>query len=401
MSNYIFKLLEVDESTLTENLKKIEEISHQPAVDIKLSFAIQKIVTNKVQSLNLKQDAKTSSIYRALIDEMLQINKMISPNIATSINSHQFIIKLNKWFSRKKLIKKGWFVKDQVLKKKLQKLPPKRTIVNFGYHTVNSLLRGENLAEIMVAVDLFESDKWRQAWIRACQDLKPSDFQFKSIQIINVYKSNIYRPFFTDNPNQFYAFSPLSGSILPKPLVVANQPAPILTSILHLLEAIRQVLLFSTWFKVNQPNKNFGKIIAETLDKGWPTIFKMADQPVTWPIITYYFQKIESTDFSDILDPHISAEDLQLATPLRSLSKIVPIFINYEEIASCGLVGSEKVRPTSFHLLDLTIDTQTNMIYNKHSVKYFQEQLMNELWSHYLDLPIFNRQLIDFLNSKA
>ena len=401
MSNYIFKLLDTYQPDLTKNLKDIEGISSQPAIDIKLDFLIRQNVVEKLSSLNLRADDGGSLIYQALIDEMIQINKLISPNITSSIDHGQFITNLTKWFHRKKLIKKGWFVKDQVLRKMLQRTPPMNTVANFGYHSVNSFLRRENLAEIMVAVSLFENNKWHQSWAKACQDLKPNNFQLRRIRIISLYKFNTYKSFFVENPDRFYFMSPIYGSILPRPLIIPKEPAPILMTILHLLEGIRQARLFSTWFKIHQPVSDFGAVVSQTLRNGWPTVFKIANQSITWPIMAYYFQKTDPQEFANLLDPHIASEDLQLKTPIRSLGEIVPIFDKYEKNAHCGVVRSDSVQPISFNLLDLTIDTQSGMTYSKHSVRHFKDQLINELWSHYLELPIFNRQLIEFLNCRS
>ncbi len=191
MTRTLSDLLTTNEAQLRLQLNQLERVSGHQNTDIKLSVEVVQAAKQKVRALGLDHtDTTTQELYQMLLERVSQddtrLERALQTRAATYVSAEAKVIDgvvhaLNSETRSRSVMA----MKSAAAKRLLKKLPPKRLVKALGYRSTDALLRQESSILVAAAALHIESGVWRRAWLDSYKQLRPADFENRTMQILH------------------------------------------------------------------------------------------------------------------------------------------------------------------------------------------------------------------------
>lgn len=401
MSRMLSELLGATEPMFSLALKQLEKASGNPSVDVRLTSEIIGKIKLKTQELGLDPDDTTGKeLYFALLNKIEKDDERLvkiiggtDPNDTTSL-----MPLMKKTWEDFKTPKSAWVLKKSVAKRMLKNMPPKNIMKHLHYRSIDSLLKNENLFEIYGALRFAEDPKWLNAFNETYKHLKPSDFETRKIEIIQMPAErwgDITAPFIHKKKHNITHLKEM-GVILMLP--VSGQLRGITIFVMPLLfHYLNEIRLYSAFFKLQQVKHNFGEILVETLIADPPKGAIMAGQNIHWRVIQRYFGKLEHERHPEIFEPHVQPEDLHWRRAEHMLYQLDPELSFWADMDYVATMHAG--RPTTFNVLDVAASYVNKTPFKDRTIYHFREALWTEIFVRYMGEKTLEQQVLKQLNN--
>jgi hypothetical protein len=194
MTKYLNQALHQYHPIFNQNLKRLNQLAGNLALDINFTTQIENRLRLKVNQLGLDfDDLEPVEVYYALHHKMLHDEQQFLQSINYDLNNNQqdwinslvdylndLIVQLDPVLS----IKSKW------LKETIIALKPHRTLKLLGYRSYLSMIKREPLENIILSLQLNESKNWLIKFNNAFHNLKSNDFDQSPIKIFRATKLN-------------------------------------------------------------------------------------------------------------------------------------------------------------------------------------------------------------------
>lgn len=402
MSRMLSELLNAEEPLFSLSIKQLEQDSGRQGLDIKLCSEIQTKIRRAINELGLDpEDTKPRELYYALINKVKadDINLAQSIGVNDPENVIEVLPKIKTAIENLNIPRSCWVLKRSIAKKILKDHPPKEVMKIMKYRSIDSMLKNENLGEIFGAVRFAESADWLSAFNEKYTSLKPSDFESRLIEIIEMPMdrwADIAEPFIEKKRHNITHVKEL-GVILMLPIKKTKMPGLSITVLPLLLHYINEIRLYSSFFKLKQVQPNFGKIVADTLNADPSNATIIAGQNIHWRVLQRYFGKLENENHPEIFEPHVQPEDLHWRHAESVLFDIDPKINFWKGLDYVGLV--DRKRPVVFNLMDIAVAYVNNARYENRVFYHFRESLWNEIFARYMGEKTLEDQVLKQLDN--
>lgn len=404
MGNLLADLLSADQPGFSLSLEKLEKSSGNPSVDVRLMSEIIQISKLKTIQLGLdKDDITGKELYYSLINKARLHDKHLITHIGIKKDSRPEIIAqaIKSSIEKTELNKNVWVIRKSVIKKFIKQTPPLKIMKLLGYSSIDSMIKRENLYEILGAARLIESHSWLTKFNKAYKNLMPSDFETRKIEIYimpNDRWSSLSKSLYKQNKFSFTHFKELGFiSVLPPDTQqTEGYCLLVLPAILHYINEIR---LYSAYFKLQQVKSNFGKTIVDTLNEDKLFVTKISGKQIHWRVIQRHYGRSDKINHPDIFQPHLQPEDLQWRRAEEDLFTINPELSFWRGLDFIG-INLRSNTPVSFNLLDVSMNSYFNINFNQRIVSHMRASLWNEIFMRYLGQSVFENQLLTQLDEK-
>ena len=133
-----------------------------------------------------ENDSNGPELYYSLQHLVGVHDKFISKilGIKDGASSFEILAKVKNKIDKLKIPKNTWAIKHSVAKKLLKQLPPKKLMKQLGYRSVDSMLKRENINELLGVLRFSEGDAWLERFIKSYKKLSPQDFESRDIEIL-------------------------------------------------------------------------------------------------------------------------------------------------------------------------------------------------------------------------
>lgn len=397
------ELLGATEPMFTLALQQLEKASGNASADIRLTAEITGKVRIKTQELGLDPDDTTGKeLYFALLGKVQKNDEHLVKMIGgTDPNDAQALMPLMKQaWEKVKTPKSCWVLKHSVAKQMLKKMPPKAIMKHLGYRSIDSMLKRENLSEIYGALRFAESPEWLTSFNKLYKKLKPSDFETRQIEIVQMPLDrwgDIAAPFIHKKRHNITHLKEL-GVILMLPLSPQVKLRGITIFTMPLLfHYLNEIRLYSAFFKLKQVQPNFGEIIVNTLIADPPQAAVMAGQTIHWRVIQRYFGKLENEYHPEIFEPHVQPEDLHWRRAETMLIQVDPELEFWEDLDY--VAGIHAGRPIPLNLFDCAASYVNSSPYAERAIYHFREALWNEIFVRYMGEKNLEQQVLQQLDN--
>ena len=386
MTRILSKLLGAHEPEFQLSLRRLERANNSQSADILLTTEIIQQVQNKIRQLGLDpNDTTPEELYIALQQKLLnddhQLRLQLNINNAASPADVMSILK--QFIDKLKFPKNCFALRLAVAKKLLKATPPKKAMQSLGYRSIDSMLKHEVVAQIYAAAFIYESNDWQTNFLNQYRKLQPGNFETRKISLFypqsKLWKK-IAADYIANNKQTSAAFQEL-GAIIVMPSTV-DLPAYAITSTLFVIESINDIRRCSAFLKLQQVNTNFGYLVAQYAYKEPLTSSTIFGQSLPWRVIHYYYDKHGLNDHPEIFEPHVQAEDLQLARAESALVKVMPELEFWQDTACLGMMANDQ--PVSLNMLDVAIGVVNELPYRQRILRYMRDRMWCELFSRYL-----------------
>lgn len=387
MTRMLSELLGATEPNFSLNIRELERASGGPSADIRLSADILLQAQAKLRELGLDpQDTTGPELYNALQERLLQDEHRLRKSLGlTDKTSSQAVLSSIQRFTRMPHVPRNCFaLRLSVAKRLMKKVPPKKSMKELGYRSLDSMLKHEPIPQLYAAALIHESGQWQQDFLKQYEKLSPSDFETRKITVFypnNKRWEKLAGQFVDTNKHTSVVLKEL-GAIVILPVTV-DLPALAITSVLLLLEGINDIRCSSTYLKLQQVKPNFGKLVAELATSEPYTSTNLAGQPLPWRIIHYYYNSRNTEDLPSLFEPHVQSEDLDLVKSEDTLAQEIPALEFWQDTPHLALVDHGQT--VSFNMLDVALSVVNRLPFSDRVVSYVRDRIWHELLVRYLN----------------
>jgi hypothetical protein len=401
MSRILSELLGATEPMFSIALKQLEQASQNPSVDVRLTAEIIGKIQLKTRELGLDpHDTTGKELHQALMNlvEKHDVHLVKALGGSDPNNAEELIPLMKQAWDKFETNKSAWVLKHAVAKRMLKNMPPPNIMKTLGYTSVDSMLKRENLAEIYGALRFAEGPEWLNKFDETYKELKPSDFETRSIEIVIMPKERwgaITESFVHKKKHNITHLKEL-GVILMLP--VSGELRGIAIFVLPLLfHYLNEIRLYSAFFKLKQVQPNFGEILVNTLIADPSTAAVMAGQNIHWRVIQRYFGKLEHEYHPEIFEPHVQPEDLHWRKAEEMLVQLDPELSFWQDMDYVGVMHAG--RPVTLNLFDVAASYVNQLPYAERAIYHFRESLWDEIFIRYMGQRTLENQVLKQLDN--
>jgi hypothetical protein len=397
------RFLEAKEPLFDHALHQLEQASHQKGVDVKLAAEITEKAAAANRRLSVAPGADGPELYAALIKQVAAHDE----HLAHAIGGHEpdnlaeMIPLIVKAAESAPLPKDGWFLREDKARELLRANPPLAIMERLGYHLVSRLLESEDVTELMLALRFVEPPDWLNEFDRSYLDLKPADFESRTIRVVPFAASkwgDIAEHFIAKKRHNI-THSKEMGAIAVMPMTETRMNGITLKALPLIIHYFNEIRLYSSFFKLLQTKQNFGAIVSDTLIAD-PAHVKITDSVhIHWRVIQRYFGKLPNEKHPEIFEPHVQPEDLHWRRAEEVLYDIDPELEFWRGLDYVATLVGPAHDTVTFNLMDVSLSYSNGISYDDRYLYHFREALWNEVFARYLGEHILEEQLLEKLDN--
>jgi hypothetical protein len=402
MSSRISNLLNASEPLFSMAIHQLERASGNPSADVRLTAEIIGKVHMQMRALGLDpNDTTGEELYLALLNLTEIHDTFLAKRIGCDDpeDVQRLMPLILKMVQKIDTHKQTWVLKHSAAKRLLKNTPPKKVMKHLGYRSIDSMLKREPITEIFGALRFAESPEWLNAFIKKYKTLRPTDFENRRIEIIEMNHErwgSLTKEFVHKKRHNITHLKEM-GLIVILPMPVERMKGITITVLPLLLHYLNEIRLYSSYFKMQQVKPDFGSILVTTLIADPSHHAVIAGNKIHWRVIQRYFGKLDNESHPEIFEPHVQPEDLHWRKAEESLYRLEPALHFWHDMDYVGhQVGHALI---SFNIMDLAVSYVNQLPYGRHAVYHFRESLWNELFIRYLGQKTLEDQVLKQLDN--
>lgn len=188
MSQRIARLLEESEAAVTKVLQELEEANGLPGHDVRHIADTHQAIREKLTDLGLDpSDTTAEELHHALLVKFENDSRNFDESYGVSNAGFDDRIALAaKLLHHSGHMPQTWALKNSAAKDLLRRLPPKHAMKALRYRSVESLLKRENIAEVILAAQMLESGTWHNRFSSAVSKLDQTAFELREIRLVSL-----------------------------------------------------------------------------------------------------------------------------------------------------------------------------------------------------------------------
>lgn len=392
MSSLIADILQAQQPEFSQRIEKLEKLAGRPGSDIKLSLKLKNSWPKAIKKLGLDPgDTSGEEFYEALKRKLHKDNERIAEMIGVKDGdtSEAVIKKTTDYINKKIKMPDVWQLKGTFLRRIIRKHPPKILMKAVGYRSVDSILKREQLAEV-IALGRTLDHKWYEKISEEYKRCEPTDIEQKKVKVIAVAQKRLGRINKTIqmSEGQVTGVNELGSIVIIPP---QNRfAADVIASVVVLIEALREIKLTGSLLKFLTVRKDFGKIASTLIKNGSRSSEKIL--PVSWGAICHYAYRNNITP--EFVQPHITQEDLDIVPTVTDFCIAFPELNFWYGFDNSALMSPKG--PVSCNLVDTVLNTCNNLHFDNRTHDYSRRSLEDELYGTYLIFPGVQNELLRF-----
>lgn len=396
MTRVLSEILGAVEPHFSLGIQRMERAAGNPSNDIHLTAELLQRTRRKLHALGLDpQDTTAKELYQALDEHIAHDEQLVRTalSIADDASTKDVMHAVVQFVQRSvPASNSGFALKSSVAKRLLKKYPPKRTMKQLRYRSVDSLLKHESVQHIYVAAFFFESLAWRKKLLDQYVKLRPSDFESCSLDISmpNSSRWDALAAQVTNAQRHTVFAAKELGSVVVLPLE-ASIPGIAITTLVLTLHALNDVMSAGSYIKLQQVKPDFGTLV-RSVALGEPlTAAKLEKQPVPWRIVHQFYARTTHNSVPEMFEPHITASDLNWHHPEDVLAELNPDLKFWQDTNYTGFLHDASC--VSLNILDVAINYCNSLPFEKRISDFLRQHLWQEFTLRYLDIENVERAI--------
>lgn len=352
--------------------------------DLLLQSDMRARARSAIEELGLDPDDTASKeLYFALLERARRDNDWLSGQIGVSKTDSPGVTadKILAWLDRRTGSPEVWMCKPSFVRSLLKKQPPKALLKALGLRSAESMLKRNNVAEVLTLAYGLETADWKKRFTARFKTSSAADFTLKRIDFCIVRPPRAAR--------LKKAGYPVEQLIVPNyqlgAVVVIPPPRrfslDVLTLAASLYEAVYELRKHSPLYRVLAVRKDFAARFTDICQFGMAAATR-AISDIGWNVLHRHLVGNEYVA-ARLEQPHLAKDDLAAESALDMLAKMDGRFgfwkgLEYVFYAPAGH------RPVSLNLIDVVLNGGNQRGYSAAGYPYGRQRLWEELWARYL-----------------
>lgn len=385
MTRILSELLGTRETDFRNGIDKLERASGHASADVRLTAEVLQASKQKLRELGLDpKDTTGPELYAALQERLKTDDRRLARKLEDAAGEEDAVAGVVHALKTATFVRSCFALKNVAAKKLLQKTPPKKTMKQLGYRSLDSMLKHEPVALLFAGARLIESQAWQKSFREQYKRLKTTDFETREISVYMPTSqrwAEVGQRLTAEHKHNVLSFKEL-GAIVLLPLPKERPEAATITMLALALEGVNEIRAAGTFLKLCQVKPDFGAMVQTVVAHEPELMTELLDQPVAWQIIQRYYGRIKTAFRSDIFEPHIQPDDLSWHDIENILAELDPTLEFWRNTSHLSLLHEHQ--PVSFNLLDVALSYCNQLPFAGRIVHYGRASLRHELLLRYL-----------------
>ncbi len=392
----------VAEPALKRQLVQLEQAAGLPGADIRLMMEIMNNTRGKIRELGLDpHDTNGRELYAALTTRLRkdEIHVRSALNMRADGTPEAVLEAVCAYLQKLELPTEAFVVKQAAMRSLLKKLQPKATMKRLGYRSLDSMLKHEQVAQLLAAASLLESRDWQERRLAAYKKLKSRDFEVRKVSfLLPTAKQwpHVAADYVAHHKHNLLAVPEL-GAVVLLPME-HDLPGLAITTLLLALESLNDMRALGSYLKLQQVRPDYGEVFANTMVHEPVAATELAGQPLHWKLVHWFYGNGYSAYHPEAFEPHVQPEDLvwhQAEQVLALLHPALEFWVGNQLLAL--LDGNKAV---SLNILDVALSVCNGLDYAERVVTYMRLGLGRELLARYLHQDNLQALLLNKLDQQ-
>jgi hypothetical protein len=398
----IAKILSAREPLFDHALHQLEQISGRPGMDVKLAAEIAEKSARATRQMGADPAAATGAqLYDALIGRAHEHDTYLARSIGgrdTTLISEMLPL-IIKAAAAAPLPKDGWFLREDRARDFLRATPPTAIMARLGYTEVDKLLAAEDIYELMLALRFVETPEWLAAFNNLYTSLTPSDFETRTIHVVpfSPAKWGDIAVHFIAKKRHNITHSKEMGAIAIMPLQEERMKGITLKILPLIIHYYNEIRLYSSYFKLMRSKRDFGRVLADTINADLPKVSLVDRGQINWRVIQRYYGKLPGENHPEVFQPHLQPEDLHWRRAEEVLYEIAPPLKFWDGLDYVAVIKDGDL--VSFNLMDVSLSYSNEITYADRYIYHLREALWNEVFARYMGERTLEHELLTQLDN--
>jgi hypothetical protein len=381
-------LLDAEEPLFGLSLQQLERASGRHGTDAELIGEMSQKLASAKQAFGLDAtDTTDREFYAAMLTRVKndndRVTKLIGGDDADDVT--EMVPRIVAAVEKMDIERRCWVLKRSVAKRLLMTMPPHNLMRHLGYRTIDSMLKHEPIDELYTALRFSEGPDWLNAYNELMATVTPSDFESRDIAIVIMDHDKYVglAEHFVQKKLHNITHTKEMGTIVVVPMKARRMKGITLKSLPLIFHYINEIRLYSSFFKLKQVERDFGRVVVETLIADPAAAANMAGVNVHWRVIQRYFGKFKDEHHPEAFQPHVHPEDLHWRRAEALLAQLDPEMAFWVEMDYVGEMASDG-QPITLNLMDVSLSYSNSEPFQSRYYYHFRESLWNELFMRYM-----------------
>jgi hypothetical protein len=397
MSRYLATALDGDELYLRRAIADLEKANGHSSEDIRLSSLIAQNLQQKMNELGLDpKDTTAKELYYSLVEKLKaddqRLVKTVRTLAAKKVNAAADPADgLKILLEDLRLPSDCFIIKHSSIKKILSSKPPKQVMKHLDYRSVDSLIKREPLALVILAINVFESKRYVEDFYRKYKSLTSRDFENKPLTILipkSVKWQKVLNQIDSKSRHQIVSCFEL-GTLIIMPIGLNLQPGQLTATLVQTLSEINRILSASTYLKVLQVRPEFSQKVYEVATQGPVLNASLMGRSIPWRVL--------QSMLPDAVDlPHMNKSEFKLSKLIDRLCDKYDFLKFWKSTDFLALVMDDET--VSLNILDVALNVYSKLNYEERTVANFRNNLWQELIKRYMSPDLATEAINNELN---
>lgn len=390
MTRFLSESLQAPEPFFRLGLRQLEAANGNPSTDIRFSSKVMQQTKQKLLELGLDpHDTTPNELYQALLQRVAaddaELTRYVRTQAATHVSAQAEVVDGMVHVLRELPDAKHCFaLKHSVTKSIIRTIPPKKSMKQLGYRSLDSYIKHESPVAIMSAAWLIEGANWQKRVLEQYKKLQANDFESRKVQLVQLRSAKwrkLASSIVAEKHHNLLCFKEL-GALVFLPLDETAPAGSTTVSMSLALHELNEIRAASTFLKLHQVRPDFGETVRSVATSEPRLSSQILDQPVPWHLIQQYYARLSHRFREEIFEPHIQLDDMSWHAVEQTLASLVPRFSFWQGSAHLGMLHNKQ--PISLNLVDVALSYCNSLSFEQRTAHYFQRSLWHELLLRYL-----------------
>lgn len=390
MTKFLSQVLEAPEPFFRQGLRRLEAANGHPNTDIRFSAEVNRAAKDKLRELGLDpHDTTPRELYHFLQERVKADDKRLNRTLRTAAATHvsaegDVVAGMVHALEALPDSKRCFALKASVFKSIIKKVPPKKTLKQLGYRSLDSFLKHESPVTILSAAWLTEDASWQRRLLTQYKQLKPGDFEDRKIAIVKPSGGRwqqLAEKITQDNKHNVLCLKEL-GALVLLPLPKDAPDGSTLASFSLAAHGLNEIRASSTFLKLCQVRGDFGKTVQSVVADEPRLSSQLLDEAVPWHIVHRFYDRMMSSGRESAFEPHLQLDEMTWQPIEKVLHAVDPELSFWRHTAHLGTLADKG--PVSFNVVDAALSVCNNLPFERRVSTYFKQSLWHELLLRYL-----------------
>lgn len=397
MSRQIIQLLSVSERDFSSFIKRVESVTLNPGIDIKLASEIQHNVRNKISELGLdSEDTTSKELFYALKSKLSDDDGRLKKLLKAEGKNAEQLAKIFAKYSNQLC------ASDQVLclttagaKRVLSAVPPRKTMKLLKLRSLESVLKREDAKVLFTLALLIEDSSWISQVHAKIKRLQSRDIAWQPVTFSTIPSKWLDKVQDKLQLKGLSISSPEVGSVIAIPVIEKLVPGATVLALCHLLQLAHKLSTDSMPHLLHGLSRGYDSVLLDISVRRKHELTTIHGIIPSWAVVHDLVAR-GSLQVEDLIED-VTIKDVSQHTLEERLALLSSDFTFWVNTSYLGYIDAFGI--SSLNILDVAKSLVLNYSFEQKSNQNMEKSLWDEMQIRYLQQDNLLRTLIKQLQT--